>query len=134
MKIIQDIWIIQENGIVLFSRVFHEQIHEQLFGALMSALSTFADQISEHGLKSLDLNNKRFTLKRKKGLLFICNSSRKVKEKKVQQELDKLAENFLIKYPNAPVDQEGDISIYSGFKTEIENILEDPIKKFWNDF
>jgi hypothetical protein len=134
LKVIQDVWIIKDNGIVLFSRVFHEKVQDQLFGALMSALSSFADEISDHGLSSLELNNKRFTLQKKEGLLFICNSSKKVKEKKVKQELHKLGETFLKRYPKASSDEDGDISKYEDFKEEIEDILEDPIKKFWNDF
>ncbi|KKM72420.1 hypothetical protein LCGC14_1420660, partial [marine sediment metagenome] len=38
-KLIQDIWILAESGIVLFHRVFNKQIDAQLFGALMTALN-----------------------------------------------------------------------------------------------
>ena len=54
-KIIRDIWILTRDGIVLFSRVFHEQVEEQLFGALVSALSSFSDKLLEGGLQNFEL-------------------------------------------------------------------------------
>ncbi|KKL49455.1 hypothetical protein LCGC14_2315320, partial [marine sediment metagenome] len=38
-KLIQDIWIMADSGVVLFHRVFNKQIDAQLFGGLMTALS-----------------------------------------------------------------------------------------------
>ena len=134
-KVIQDIWILNSNGIVLFNRVFHEQIEAQLFGALMSALNSFAQQLSDDGLKNFELSNKRFTLIKKKGFLFIANSSNKFKEKKVIQELGEISLKFNNQYPDDFFKEwDNDVSIFSDFKKEIEDALEDPVKKFWNGF
>lgn len=134
-KVIQDIWILNSNGIVLFNRVFHEQVEAQLFGALMSALNSFAQQLSDDGLKNFELSNKRFTLIKKKGFLFIANSSNKFKEKKVIQELGEISQKFNNQYTDDFFKEwDNDVSIFSDFKKEIEDALEDPIKKFWNGF
>ncbi len=134
-KVIQDIWILNNDGIVLFNRVFHEQIEAQLFGGLMSALNSFAQQLSDDGLKNFELSNKRFTLIKKKGFLFIANSSKKFKEKKVIQELEEISLKFNNQYPNEFFNEwDHDISIFSEFKKEIEDALEDPVKKFWEGF
>ncbi len=42
VKLIQDLWILSNSGIVVFSRAFDQKVDEQLFGGLMSALDTFA--------------------------------------------------------------------------------------------
>jgi hypothetical protein len=134
-KIVQDFWILKDDGLVLFSRVFHEQVEDQLFGALLSALDSFAQQVSEGGLSNFELSNKRFTLIKKGGLLFIANSSKNVKEKKIIQELEVISQKFLEIYPeNFFEEWDNDISIFQNFTSHIEDALEDPIKKFWNSF
>jgi len=120
---------------VLFSRVFHEQIEDQLFGALMSALSSFSDKLLEGGLQNFELNKIRFTIIKKNDLIFIVNSSKKHKESKVMQQLENIANKFFSVYPDTFLKKwDNDINAFSNFKNEIENILEDPIKKFWQDF
>lgn len=134
-KVIQDVWILDDNGIVLFNRVFDDKIEVQLFGGLMSALNSFAQQLAEGGLKNFEISNKRFTLIKKKGLLFIANSSKKFKEKKVILELEIIAQKFNTQYPDDFFKKwDHDINLFSDFKNEIENALEDPVKKFWDGF
>ena len=135
VKVIQDIWIQNENGIVLFSRVYDEQVETQLFGALMSALNMFAEQISKDGLSNFELSKKRFTLLKRKGLLFIGTCDKKSKEKKVITELEKISNRFIHLYPEALDESwDGDITNFSTFKEKIEDSLEDQLKKFWQDF
>ena len=134
-KVIQDIWILDDNGIVLFNRVFHEQVEAQLFGALMSALNSFAQQISDGGLQNFEISNKRFTLIKKRGFLFIANSSNNFKEKKVILELENIAKKFNNQYPDDFFKGwDNDVNIFIDFKNKIENALEDPVKKFWDGF
>ncbi len=134
MKVIQDFWILTENGIVLFNRVFDEKVESQLFGALLSALSTFAEQVSEGGLSNFELSDKRFTLLRKKTLLFVANSSRKIKIKKVNSELGGVADKFINKYGALLKDWDNDTEPFSGFGKEVEDAFEDPVKAFWQAF
>ncbi len=134
-KVIQDIWILDDNGIVLFNRVFHEQVEAQLFGGLMSALNSFAQQISDGGLQNFEISNKRFTFIKKRSFLFIANSSKKFKEKKVILELEGIAQKFNNQYPDDFFKRwDNDVNVFINFKNEIENALEDPVKKFWDGF
>ena len=134
-KVIQDIWILNDNGIVLFNRVFHEQIEAQLFGGLMSALNLFAQQLSDGGLKNFEISDKRFTLIKKRSFLFIANSSKKFKEKKVILELEIIAQKFNNQYPDDFFEKwDSDVNVFKDFRNEIENALEDPVKKFWEGF
>ena len=89
VKAIQDLWIQRIGGIVIFSRVFHQTIEDQLFGALMSALNAFAQEIASAGLTNFEIKNIRFTIIKKEHLYFIANSSKKHKEKKILAELNR---------------------------------------------
>ena len=134
VKVIQDIWIQQNNGIVLFSRVYNRKIEDQLFGALMSALSSFTQELDKEGLSSFELSDKRFIVLKKRTLLFIANSSKKFKHKKVLQELEEVSEKFFKTYQEKLENWDDDVSIFADFEKEIESALEDPVKKFWDDF
>lgn len=132
-KVLQDLWIVQASGVVVYRRVFNENVNAQLFGGLMSALHAFAQELSSGGLTNFELSSIRFTILKNNEFLFVANADKKVKEKKVQEELTKVAEKFFNEYPPDwfKNDWDGDISYFEGFEKEIGESL-DSIKKFWN--
>lgn len=134
VKILQDIWILNESGIVVFSRVFNPNVNEQLFGALMTALNSFANELARGGLSSFELSSMRFTIYKNKGFIFITNTDKKVKEKKVQAELQAVSERFFSKYSEILPAWDSDISVFKDFKDEIEESLQNVIKKFEDAF
>jgi len=135
MKVIQDIWILTHSGTVLFTRLFDAQMKSQLFGALMSALNMFAEKLAEGGLSNFELSDKRFILKKTKNYIFVASSSKKAKEKKVTTELEKVVSRFQTKYSDEWFEKwDNDVSVFEGFGIEIEDSLEEPIKKFWKGF
>ena len=136
MKVLQDIWILTSSGVVLFNRVFDKNMKTQLFGALMSALNSFAEKLSDGGLSNFELSNKRFVIMKKSGFLYVSNADKKVKEKKVIEQMEKVSEKFFQKYPVDwfKTEWDNDISIFTDFENDIEESLEDPIKKFWDGF
>ncbi|MFX1256399.1 MAG: hypothetical protein ACFFAN_00925 [Promethearchaeota archaeon] len=135
-KILQDLWILTNSGVVLFNRVFDEQIKTQLFGALMSALNSFAEKLTEGGLSNFELSDKRFIIMKKNEILYVANSSKKIKEKKVIEELEKVSEKFFELYPAEwlKTEWDNDLSVFSNFEDKIASTLEDPIKRFWSGF
>ena len=133
-KILQDIWILSEGGIVVFSRVFDTKVNEQLFGALMTALNSFAKELSSGGLTSFELSSIRFTIIKSKRFLFIANSSKRIKEKRVIEELQKVSNRFFNKYYNILETWDSDINVFSDFENEIEESLEETISKFQKAF
>ncbi|TFG14880.1 MAG: hypothetical protein EU531_08865 [Promethearchaeota archaeon] len=135
MKILQDIWILSEAGIVLFHRMYDENFDDQLFGSLLSALNSFAEEVVKDGLSNFELQNKRYTILKKNGLIFIANSSKKVKEKKVMEELEDVVERFFQLYsPQLLENWDNDISIFRNFELEIEESLEGTIERFRKAF
>lgn len=129
-------WIVSEGGIVVFSRVYENTLDDQLFGALLTALNSFAEEIAQDGLSNFELSDMRFTILKRAHFVFIANSDKKVKPKKVLQELRTVMDIFFNVYSKETLDNwDNDISIFSNFEKDIEDSLDDPIKKmekaFW---
>ena len=101
----------------------------------MSALNTFAESLSDGGLSNFELSDKRFALMKMNKLLFVANASLTVKDKKLREEIKKIAEKFFTKYSEDIIKEWNyDISLFYDFKKEIEDALKNPMKKFWNGF
>lgn len=135
-KVIRDIWIVTEGGIVVFSRVYEKTLDEQLFGALLTALNSFAEEIAQVGLSNFELSDMRFTILKKSHFIFIANSDKKIKYKRVLQELRNVMEKFFNVYSKETIDNwDNNISVFSDFDKEIADSLDEPIKKmeeaFW---
>jgi len=135
MPVLQDIWILSHSGTVLFSRVFDAQMENQLFGALMSALNSFAEQLADGGLSNFELSEKKFVLKKTRSYTFVASSSKKVKEKKLIERLESVVEKFSNKFPDDWFKGwDCDVSVFECFKEDIGDSLENPIKQFWDGF
>ena len=133
-KVVQDLWILSDSGIVLFSRVFNPKVNEQLFGALMSALNTFANELSSGGLSSFELSSIRFTIMKYNKTMFVCNSAKKSNEKHVMDEIKKISQKFFEHYGDELENWDGDVSLFEDFEEKIEDSLEETIKKFQKAF
>ena len=123
-KLLKDLWILTENGVVVFSRVFDQKINPQLFGALMSALNTFAEKLSDGGISNFEMSNLRFVIIKRRKFLFIGSSLNKVKEKRVIDELKIISDKFFEVYANLLTDWDSDVSVFSDFGYHINNSLE----------
>jgi len=110
-------------------------LDDQLFGGLMSALNSFAEELIDKGLSNFELQDKRYTLLKKNRMLFIANSAKKVKEKKVIQEMLLIASKFFDLYSeDFLLNWNHDVSVFKNFEKEIEESLEKTIKKFQDAF
>lgn len=133
-KILRDLWILNSSGVTMYSRVYNPKVNEQLFGALMSAINQFAERVAEGGISSFELSDKKFTIEKKEDLLFIANAASDEKDKKVKKELSNISDKFLELYSDQLKNWDGDVSIFSDFENQIENSLEDTVKKFRKAF
>jgi hypothetical protein len=107
----------------------------QLFGGLMTALRSFSQSISGEGLSSFDYAGRRFIIIIKKSLLFIATADENIKTKKINQELNNIIKKFFSLYTIEFLNNwNGNITKFRDFKKEIDNSLEDPIKKLQKAF
>ena len=133
-KIIQDLWILTDSGVTVYSRVYDTKVNDQLFGALMSAINQFAETIVEGGISNFELKNKKFTIIQHNNFLFIANTPSKEKEKKIKQELERISDKFFELYGEKLLNWDCDVSIFSDFEKHIEDSLKNAIKKFQDTF
>ena len=134
-RIINDIWILTDTGVTVYSRVVDSRINPQLFGALMSALNSFAEQLADGGITNFELSKLRFTIIKKNNFIFVANSLNKKKEKKVLNELKTVSERFFELYPKEILENwDNDVTIFSNFGEEIQDSFETTTKKFEDAF
>ncbi len=134
-KILKDLWILTENGVVLFSRVFDQTINPQLFGGLMSALNTFAEKLTDGGISNFEMSDLRFVIVKRRSFLFIGSSLNKTKEKKVIDELKRISDVFFEVYSEILVNWDNDVNYFSDFGDHIDKSLEkQPIKNLKDAF
>ena len=134
-KILKDLWILTENGVVLFSRVFDQTINPQLFGGLMSALNTFAEKLTEGGISNFEMSDLRFVIVKRRSFLFIGSSLNKTKEKKVIDELKLISYMFFEVYNEILVNWDNDVNYFSDFGDHIDKSLEkQPVKNLKDAF
>jgi hypothetical protein len=127
---IQDLWIMQEGGAVLFKHTQSEKIDPQLFGGFMSALNSMAATFSQDGLNNFELGELRFFVLKHKGLIFVANTKKKVKPKLVEKDIQNNITKFIKKYPEEVIQNwNGDLAFFNSFKAEIEDTFETPLEK-----
>jgi len=123
-KIIKDLWVLTDNGIVLFSKMYDQKVNPQLFGALMSALNKFAEALSDGGISSFEKADLRFVIMKRRKFLFIGSSLKKMKEKKVIDELKQISDIFFRIYAKDLINWDSNVSIFSSFGDYIDKSLE----------
>ena len=134
-KILKDLWILTENGVVLFSRVFDQTINPQLFGGLMSALNMFAEKLTDGGISNFEMSDLRFVIVKRRSFLFIGSSLNKTKEKRVIEELKLISDMFFEVYNEILVNWDNDVNYFSDFGEHIDKSLEkQPIKNLEDAF
>jgi len=134
-KILKDLWILTEHGVVLFSRVFDQTINPQLFGGLMSALNTFAEKLTDGGISNFEMSDLRFVIVKRRSFLFIGSSLNKTKEKKVIDELKRISDVFFEVYNEILLNWDNDVNYFSDFGDHIDKSLEkQPIKNLKDAF
>ncbi|KKK85407.1 hypothetical protein LCGC14_2773610 [marine sediment metagenome] len=104
VKLIQDLWILSQGGNVLYKRVFNVKMHAQLFGALLSALTSFSKEISNIGLTNFQSSSYKFTMLKKEPLDFVATSNVRDNVKKVKEGLNKISKIFFTKYKDILTD------------------------------
>jgi hypothetical protein len=134
-KILKDLWILTEHGVVLFSRVFDQTINPQLFGGLMSALNTFAEKLTDGGISNFEMSDLRFVIVKRRSFLFIGSSLNKTKEKKVIDELKRISDMFFEVYSEILINWDSDVNYFSDFGEHIDKSMEkQPIKNLKDAF
>jgi hypothetical protein len=129
-KGLKDLWILLENGIVLFNRVTDTNIDPQLVGGFMSAMLTYATHMSKDGigLSSFQVGNKVFYFAHRKQLIFIGNFDAEVKSKKALEELQNVVDTFFDAYSETSLARwGGNVDEFQSFSNKLEVLSRSPV-------
>ena len=126
VKVLRDLWILTTSGTTVYSRVIDPRVNPQLFGALMSALNTFAQKLTEEGITNFELSKIRFSIVKRNQFLFVASSSNKIKAKKIFKELRDISDKFFELYPEETLKKwDSDVGLFDTFEHSIKDSLED---------
>ena len=120
------VWIIHKDGKCLLFREYAKlNIDEQLFSGFLVAILAFSKEISNRQLKSLNLEDLTLYYKHVQSskLIFVIAADSKEHESRVREKIDRIEENFMLKFGEILPEGAGDISIFKDFEPELDSIL-----------
>ncbi|MHA2391284.1 MAG: hypothetical protein ACXAEX_04890 [Promethearchaeota archaeon] len=127
-KVLRDLWILTDSGTTVYSRVIDPRVNPQLFGALMSALTTFAEKLTDGGISNFELSKIRFSIVKRLKFLFVASSSSKIKPKKIFSELNDISDKFFELFPlDMLKDWDSDVAVFDIFEIAIKSSLADKV-------
>jgi len=134
MDLIDEFWIINFDGVPLFSYSPDDPLNSHLIGGFFSAIQKFStkmDDKTEHYINSLNLNDAsiHFLINQKYELYFISKSSKKTKPKLITPHLKELAEIFINEFEERIIDFDGEITIFNEFLPTFEEYFENKLNK-----
>lgn len=95
---IEDIWIMTDDGIVIFTtNEYHMDV--QLFGGFLTALKQFAEVLTKGELKSIDVGIEKYYILKTMNLTFVASARASIDEKMVIHQLRTVRTQFLKLYP-----------------------------------
>ena len=136
IKHLQDLWILEEYGLILFSKIIHHNTDDQCLGGLTSALYSFAQTGLQETLLRFTTNKFEYKILEKRDLLFVATFSTKTKEKVALYELNHIAEKFCKLYPIQMIENwNHDMHKFDKFEQEVKTrneLLGEKIDQLWD--
>ncbi|MHA1379958.1 MAG: hypothetical protein ACTSRG_16430 [Candidatus Helarchaeota archaeon] len=125
--LIDEIWIITQDGLTLYNQKTEESMNEHMFGGFIAAINQFVKAMGADGCEKIVMgNSKIFILScEEKSLFFISRSGLKVKDKKIEKYVNKIMHRFLDNFNEQIKQFDGNIDSF-GDVDEIINIIDDP--------
>ena len=129
-SILQDILIITESGKAVASKISNKNIEEQLFAMLLSALNSFAQELTHGQLKCIQFSKMRFDFIKRKNFIFMASSSVKIKHDKALKILKIVSDIFFKRFTKKMLDKwDGSLNIFNELDDEIQKSTEDLFKE-----
>lgn len=119
---LEDIWILTDDGIVLFTTNCTD-IDVQLFGGFLTALKQFAEVLTKGELKGIDIGIMKYYILRTHSLTFVASAKTTTKKSSIISQLNLVKSRFIESYPPEFFnDWNHNTNQFSTFNIDIENI------------
>ncbi len=130
MRVINNLLILTENGSEIFSLNKNEEEKSHIFSMLLSAMDSFAREIGDSKLTSLNFKNDKYSVLRKKTLLFVAKSEKKTRNKVILRELEEISDNFFDRYGEEYFKNfNGDIECCAGLEEDSKHFMPNELQK-----
>ena len=123
LELTENLWIILDTGLVIFTYLKEENVNPDLFGGLISVLDNFAEETLEGGLEFFEIDPNVYGVIKKHNLIFLASTSQKIDIDNLLTELEMLIKKFYSIYPTDIKEKwDGNRDHFNNFKNEIINI------------
>jgi len=130
---IDDLWIMNSSGIVIFKQTQSEMVDASLFGGLMSAINSFATKVANSSLDSIILQDYRYFVLKEGNVSFIASTKKDIKQEKAKEEIKKIVEIFFNEYDPQKISKwDGNIHFFDDFEKNLEKEFLVALKTFEN--
>jgi len=119
-KYIDDLWVLLKTGALIF-HYSEKSVDPTLFGAILSALNTYSENLAEGGVSEFEFKKNRINFLKLQNIMIVALSSTQIKQKKVKNALEDIATKFFNLYSEDYIDKwHGDVKYFSEFKILLE--------------
>jgi len=119
-KYIDDLWVLLKTGALIF-HYSEKNVDPTLFGAILSALNTYSENLAEGGVSEFEFKKNRIRFLKLHNIMIVALSSTQIKKKKVKKALEDIAAIFFNLYSEDYIDKwHGDVKYFSEFKILLE--------------
>lgn len=126
---IHNVYIIRKSGECLLSKSYGSKLlDEGLISGFLSALQSFASEVSKDSIKTIRTGNIKFIYGAAKDLIFVFSTSEDEDENQAQEKITAVKEEFLRRYQKEIDNWDGDVGKFSLFQEDIDKIVLGPIK------
>lgn len=136
IKYLQDLWILTDNGINIFTKEGSRQIDEVVLAAFNSAVRNFFQVMFDETLQRFTSDKFEYKILGKRNLLFVATFSLKNKEKTALSELNYIAERFCEQYSAQKIQTwNHDMHEFDDFQIEVKTkteLLGEKIDQLWD--
>lgn len=127
-ELIQDLWILSKDGLILFENVKEEKVHADLFGAMISALNTCAETLEEGGISTFEIgDNNQFVVIKEDKYLFVTRTLKEFDNSRVKSALKTIAHEFFALFSDVLPENwtGGNIDSFLRFKEKLKKKFSD---------
>jgi len=131
IPIIDEIWIITENGLTLYNQQFLDEGSADLFGGFVSAINAFASEIGMDEVRVIKGKHFKLTLAhyQDQRVSFVCRTPLDQAENKIFEYLDFLKGKFVDFFQKEIKEWKGSLEDFKDMK-EVFNIEQDQLELY----
>lgn len=127
VHVVEELWIFSRDGIPLIEIFKESKIDNIIIGGFLSAMKTFAKEVSGNSLNSLTIGSHSFYIASslEDHILLVCKYNSKVKQKKIQKVMEIIIKFFEDMFSINDIENwDGNISYFDKFKDKLELYFE----------